>query len=198
VATLSRHRVDGDASMNAIDILFIIFLLGGLALGFFQGTIRLIVAIVAFYVGIVLASLYFTTVGLFFQRRFHSTLFVGQITAFTIILLVSFLLLTIAGLYTFRYARMPTSLDFIDRILGTLLGLLLGGLFLGMLALLLKDLFIYQDVAGSITFPVMRSFQNGVRSSFLVIFFANQILPLIYTTVQPVLPRDAEIIFRFQ
>ena len=184
--------------MNAIDILFIILLLGGLALGFFQGTIRLIVAIVAFYVGIVLASLYFTTAGLFFQRRFHSTLFVGQITAFAIILLVSFLLLTIAGLYTFRYARMPASLDFIARIIGTLLGLLLGGLFLGMLALLLKDLFIYQDVAGSITFPIMRSFQSGVRRSFLVLFFANQILPLIYTTVQPVLPRDAEIIFRFQ
>lgn len=184
--------------MNAIDILFIILLLGGLALGFFQGTIKLLIAIVAFYVGIILASLYFTTVGLFFQRRFNSTLFVGQITAFAIILLIAFLLLTIAGLYTFRYAKMPASLDFVDRIIGTLLGLLLAGLLLGMLAILLKDLFVYQDVAGSITFPIMRAFQGGVRSSFLVGFFANQILPLIYSTVQPALPRDAEIIFRFQ
>src|ERR1043166_7878220 len=106
--------------MNFMDIVFILLLLGGLALGFFQGTIRLLIAIVAFYVGILLASLYFTTVGLIFQRRFHSTLYVGQITAFAIILLVSFLLLAIAGFYTFRYAKMPASLDFIDRIVGTI------------------------------------------------------------------------------
>ncbi|MFN8476206.1 MAG: CvpA family protein [Kouleothrix sp.] len=45
--------------MNVTDIVFILILLGGLALGFFQGTIRLIITIIAFYVGIVLASLYF-------------------------------------------------------------------------------------------------------------------------------------------
>jgi len=184
--------------MNAVDILFIILLLGGLALGFFQGTIRLLIAIVSFYVGIILASLYFTTVGLFFQRRFSSTLIVGQIMAFAIILLVAFILLTIAGFYTFRYAKMPASLDFIDRIIGTMLGLLLGVLFLGLLAIVLKDLFVYQDVAGSITFPIMRAFQGSVRSSLLAPLFSDRILPLIYVTVEPVLPRDASIIFRFQ
>ena len=184
--------------MNAIDILFILLLLAGLALGFFQGTIRLFIAIVAFYVGIILASLYFTTVGLFFQRRFNSTLYVGQIMAFIIILLIAFFLLTIAGFYTFRYAKMPASLDFIDRIIGTMLGLLLGVLFLGMLAIVLKDLFVYQDVAGSITFPIMRAFQSSVRTSLLAPLFSDRILPLVYTTVQPVLPRDSSIIFRFQ
>jgi len=184
--------------MNFIDIVFILLLLGGLALGFFQGTIRLLIAIIAFYVGIILASLYFTTVGLFFQRRFSSTLFVGQIMAFGLILLVAFLLLTVAGFYTFRYAKMPASLDFLDRIIGTLLGLLLGVLFLGMFAIVLKDLFVYQDVAGSITFPIMRAFQSSVRTSLLAPIFSDRILPLIYTTVQPALPRDASIIFRFQ
>src|SRR5205085_2008598 len=159
-------------SMNLIDVLFIILLLGGLALGFFQGTIKLIIAIISFYIGIILASLYFPTVGIFFRQRFHSTLEVGQITAFAIILLIAFLLLTIAGFYTFRYAKMPASLDFVDRIAGTLLGLLLGALFLGMLAIVLKDLFINRDVAGSMTFPIMRSLQNGVQNSILVPFFS--------------------------
>jgi uncharacterized membrane protein required for colicin V production len=184
--------------MNFTDILFILLVLGGLALGFFQGTIRLLIAIVSFYIGIILASLYFTTVGLFFQRRFNSTLMVSQIMAFFLILLVAFFLLTIAGFYTFRYARMPASLDFIDRIIGTLLGLLLGVLFLGIFAIVLKDLFVYQDVAGSITFPIVRSFQGSVRTSLLRPIFSDRILPLIYTTIQPVLPRDASIIFRFQ
>ena len=81
--------------MNAIDLLYILLLLAGLALGFFQGTIKLLVAIIAFYVGIILSSLYFQIVGNFFRRRFNSSQEVGEITAFALILLVSFLLLTI-------------------------------------------------------------------------------------------------------
>ena len=34
--------------MNGIDLIFLAILLGGLALGFFQGTIKLLVAIIAF------------------------------------------------------------------------------------------------------------------------------------------------------
>jgi membrane protein required for colicin V production len=51
-------------------------------------------------------------------------------------------------------------------------------------------------VAGSLTFPIVRAFQRGVRTSFLVAFFADQILPLIYASVRPVLPRESEFIFR--
>ena len=184
--------------MNLIDIVFILLLLGGLALGFFQGTIKLIVAIVAFYVGIVLASLYFLIVGDFFRRRFESTPQVGQITAFALILLVSFLLLLAAGLYTFRYARMPASLDFIDRIIGSLLGLVLGALFLGIFAIVLAQLFINRDVAGAIDFPVIAFLQSRIRTSFLLPYFRDYILPLIYSSVRPVLPREADIIFTTQ
>jgi uncharacterized membrane protein required for colicin V production len=195
---LSRHRVAGGGIMNGVDLLFIFLLLGGLALGFFQGTIRLAIAIIAFYVGIVLASLYFQVVGTFFRARFNSSAEVSQITAFATVLLVSFLLLTMAGLYTFRYAKMPASLDFIDRIIGTLLGLLLGALFLGILAILLRDLFVFRNTAGALTFPVVAAFQQGVQQSFLVRFFGTNILPLIYNSVRPILPQGSEIIFRVQ
>jgi membrane protein required for colicin V production len=183
--------------MNFVDALFILLLLGGLALGFFQGTIKLLVTIIAFYVGIILASLYFTTLGVTFQRRFGSSLYVGQVTAFAVILLVAFLLLTVAGIYTFRYARMPASLDFIDRIAGTMLGLVMACLLLGMLGVILKLLF-YGPTSGE-GLPIIASFQGSVRASFLVGFFSNQILPLIFVTVQPFLPADAtNIIFKIQ
>jgi uncharacterized membrane protein required for colicin V production len=184
--------------MNVVDVIFILLLLCGLALGFFQGTIKLLIAIIAFYVGLVLASLYFQVIGNFYRVRFNSSAEVSQITAFATVLLVSFLLLTMAGLYTFRYAKMPASLDFLDRIIGTLLGLLLGALFLGMLAVLLRDLFVFRNTAGALTFPVMQAFQEGVRSSFLAKFFGTNILTLIYTMVRPVLPTGSDIIFRIQ
>jgi uncharacterized membrane protein required for colicin V production len=182
--------------MNVIDLLFILLLLSGLALGFFQGTVKLLVAIVAFYVSIVLASLYFQAVGNFYRQKFNSSQDVGQITAFATVLLLSFLLLTLAGLYTFRYLKAPASLDFFDKILGTLLGLLMAGLLMGMFAVLLKDLFVYRSPASEASLPFMISLQSGVRTSTLVSFFGDNILPLIYRSARPVLPAEAEIIFR--
>ena len=184
--------------MNLTDLLFIFLLLGGLALGFFQGTVKLIITIIAFYVSIVLASLYFQSVGNFYRERFHSSPEVGQITAFATVLLVSFLLLTLAGLYTFRYFRMPVGLDFFDKILGTLLGLVMAAFFMGILSILLKDLFIFRSPATGASLPFVIAMQSSVRSSTLVHFFADTILPLIYTTVRPVLPRESSIIFRVQ
>jgi len=182
--------------MNLIDILFLLILLGGLALGFFQGTVKLLIAIIAFYVSIVLASLYFQSIGNFYRVRFNSSAEVGQITAFATVLAISFLLLTVAGLYTFRYFKMPTSLDFLDKILGTLLGLGMAALFMGVFAILLKDLFVFRSPASSASLPVIIAFQSSVRSSTLVGFFGDNILPLIYSSVRPVLPPAADIIFR--
>ncbi|HEX9371044.1 MAG TPA: CvpA family protein [Roseiflexaceae bacterium] len=184
--------------MNGVDLLFILLLLGGLALGFFQGTVKLLIAIIAFYVGIILASLYFQAVGSFFRVRFNTTAEVGQITAFATVLLLSFLLLTMAGLYTFRYLRVPASLDFFDKILGTLLGLLMGALFMGMLAILLKDLFVYRSPAASASLPFVITLQSWVRGSTLVSFFGNNVLPLIYGFLRPILPAEAALIFRVQ
>ena len=184
--------------MNLIDLVFILLLLGGLALGFFQGTLKFLIAIIAFYVGLVLASLYFQSVGNFFRQKFNSSAEVGQVTAFAAVLAVSFLLLTVAGLYTFRYFKMPASLDFIDKILGTLLGLCMAALFLGILAVLLKDLFVFRNPAGTAAMPIMTSFQNSVRSSTMVSFFSNNVLPLIYATARPFLPQASSLIFRVQ
>lgn len=184
--------------MNIVDLLFILLLIASLAIGIFQGTLRLLIAIVVLYVSIVLASLYFQPLGNFFRVRFNSTLEVGQITAFAIILMVAFLLLLGAGLYTFRYARLPTNLEFIDRVLGTLLGMVMGALILGMFALLLRDLFVFQSPASLMNYPFMQTFQDGVRSSVLVRTFNGYILPLIYRSVDPVLPPEANIIFQLQ
>lgn len=182
--------------MSIVDMLFLLLLVGSLILGIFQGTVKLAVSIVALYISIVLASLYFQTLGNFFRQRFGTTVEVGQITAFAIILMVGFLLLLIAGLYTFRYAHVPLSLEFLDRIIGTLLGLVLGALILGMLAIVLQKLFVSQDVAGTLDYPFMKSFQNGVRRSTLIPFFRGNVLPLIYSSVRPLLPAEADIIFQ--
>jgi len=182
--------------MNGIDLFFILLVVGSLLIGIFEGTIRLAIAIIVLYVSIVLASLYFQPMGEFLRVRFHSTQYAAQLTGFALILIVSFVLLLLAGLYTFRYVRMPSALEFLDRIIGSLLGLLLGGVVLGMLALLMRDIFVYQSLSATMNYPIIVNLENSTRSSLLIDIFHGYVLPVIYNTLDPFLPPEANIIFK--
>lgn len=183
--------------MNFIDLFFLLMLVGMLALGFFQGMIRLIVLLVAFYLSIVLASLYFPALATVFQTRFGSPRYVGEYVGFALILMIGFILLTIAGLYTFRYAKMPGRLQYVDRFVGVLLGVVLGTLFMGIFAVLLWNMMVLRGGC-TIDFPIMRALCGSVRTSFLLQYFANSLLPETYALVSPILPPGARLIFVVQ
>lgn len=180
--------------MNFIDGLFLLLLVGMLAVGFFQGMIRLAILFVAFYLSIVLASVYYNVVGNFFVNRFATERSAAEYIAFTLILIVACILLTVAGLYTFRYAKMPGQLQYVDRLVGVLMGVLMAGLFIGIFSVLLWDIMVVAG-AESIGWPLMGSLGRGVRNSFLLNYFATEILPLAYNFVDPILPATAERIF---
>lgn len=180
--------------MNLIDILFILLFVAGIALGFFQGMIRLLVVIFAFYLALVLASLYFPAVAGFLGRRFGTERFVGEYLGFAMVLMLSFVILTLAGLYTFRYAKMPGQLQYIDRIVGVFLGVLLSAFMIGVFATLLWNLMIVRG-GERIDFPLMAMLGRGVRGSTVLQLFANTILPQVYGLMSPVLPSGARLIF---
>lgn len=183
--------------MNFIDIIFILLFITSLATGFFQGMIRLAVLIVALYLSMVLASLYYTAVGAWLMSNFGAERYVGQYIGFTLVFFFGFLLLAIAGLYTFRYAHLPGGLRYLDHIGGVLLGMLLGAFFIGTFAALLYNLMILRGGA-SMGFPLMRSLGSAVGSSFLLRYFSTSLLPMVYTTLGPILPEGARLIFEVQ
>ncbi len=180
--------------MNFIDLIFLLFLVAMLAVGFFQGMIRLGVLLAAFYLSLVLASLYYPALGGFFFRSFGSARYVSEYTAFALVLMLSFIVLTVAGLYTFRYARFPGQLEYVDRIGGVLLGLVFGSLIIGMFAVLLWNMMILRG-GETLDFPIMGALGRSVRGSFLLRYFANSILPQVYDIVDPILPDGAKFIF---
>jgi membrane protein required for colicin V production len=183
--------------VNFIDILLILLFFGMLALGFFQGMIRLIVLILAFYLSLVLASLYYPAVGEFFVRRLDAQRFVGQYVGFALVLFFSFIALAAAGIYTFRYAQLPGQLQYLDRIIGTLLGMVLGAFVVGILAAVLWNLMIVRG-GRTIDFPFMRSLGSAVATSQVLSYFANYLLPNVYALLDPVLPDGAALIFAVQ
>lgn len=183
--------------MNFIDILLILLFFGSLALGFFQGMIRIIVLILAFYLSLVLASLYYPTLGQWFVRQLDTERYVGEYVAFALVLFFSTVLLSLAGLYTFRYAQLPGSLQYLDRIVGTVLGMVLGALIVGILATLLWNLMIVRG-GQTIDLPLMRWLGSTIARSTILPYFANFLLPQTYRFLDPILPQGANLIFAIQ
>ncbi len=181
--------------MNAIDILLVVLFFGALAAGFFQGTIRIVLVILSFYLSTVLASLYYQTLADVFVRELGGQRFVSQYVAFALIHLLCFIVLTFVGIYTFRYVQTPYHLEMVDRIVGTALGVIIGGMALGLAAVLLWNLFIVRGLAG-VDYPITRWLGGQIRESIMLRFFANAVLPSIYEIVDPVLPDAARIIFQ--
>lgn len=183
--------------MNVIDLLFVVLFFGALAAGFFQGTVRLVLIILSFYLSTVLASLYYQSLADIFVRELGGQRFVSQYVAFALIHLFSFIILTFVGIYSFRYVHTPHHLEMIDRIVGTALGLVMGGMILGLSAVLLWNLFIVRGF-GTIEYPITRWLGGQIGASLMLRFFANAVLPSLYEIVDPVLPDAARIIFQVQ
>ncbi len=181
--------------MNFIDLFFLLLFVGALALGFAQGMVRLIVVVIAFYLSLVLASLYFPALANVFVFRFGAARYVGEYMGFVLVLLISSLILSAAGLYTFRYAQLPGQLQYVDRLIGLALGLFFGTLLISIFAVVLWNMMIVRG-GRNVDFPIMRFLGNQVAGSTLLQFFANELLDQIYTLLDPILPDGAQIIFQ--
>jgi membrane protein required for colicin V production len=183
--------------MNFVDLLFIMIFFGILVLGFFQGVIRLTVLVIAFYLALVLASLYYAPIGEIFVRNFHSQRFVAQYTAFFLVLLLGFILVTFAGFFTFRELKLPGGLRYFDQILGTLLGLFLGALVVGVSASLLWNLMMVHG-GRNIDIVLFQMLGDSIDRSMLVRYFSTTLLPLAYNRMAPFLPDGADLLFLIQ
>jgi membrane protein required for colicin V production len=174
-----------------VDALLLLIFIIVAGVGFFQGTIKLFIAIITFYASIVLASLYFKFLSSFLSRRGTSPV-VSDAISFFLIITVCFIILLAAGLYTFRYVRMPGRLEYLDRILGVVLGILLGVILSSIVAMVLQFLFITNNAGNP--YPISRALQASTRSSNLLRVLIFNILPQLFNTVAPFLP-DAALPF---
>lgn len=174
-----------------VDLFLLIVFIIVTGVGFFQGTIKLTIALLTFYASIILASLYFKFLSLYMLRRGTSSI-VADAVSFFIILAVCFIILLTAALYTFRYVRLPGRLEFIDRIIGVLLGVVLAVVVTSVLAMVLQFLFVSNNAGNP--YPITRALQGSTRGSSLRPLLIFNILPQLFTLVSPFLP-DAALPF---
>lgn len=179
-----------------VDLLLLATIIAIAAVGFFQGTIKLLLALVTFYASLILAGLYYNFVSIaLIQSGVNVVL--AQFFSFFLILLLVFVLLLAAALYTFRYLRLPARFEILDRLLGTGVGIVLGFAVSSILALLLRYAFISNTLAASGSFPLTTALQGSARNANLIPLLLNQVFPQIYALVSPFLPDTARILFSY-
>ncbi len=91
---------------------------------------------------------------------------------------------------------MPGRLDYVDRMLGTLLALVLAAMVGVVVSMILNYAFVSHDVARAASFPLTAAFQKSVRGSTVMPFLLNYVLPRLYASVAPFLPEAAQPFFR--
>lgn len=174
-----------------VDIFLLAVFIIVTGVGFFQGTIKLAIAILTFYASIILASLYFKFLSLYMLRRGTSSI-VADAVSFFIILTICFIILLAAALYTFRYVRLPGRLDLLDRIIGVALGVVMAVVVTSIFAMVLQFLFVSNNAGNA--YPISRALQSSTRASTLRPTLIFNILPQLFTLVAPFLP-DAALPF---
>lgn len=158
------------------------------ALGFFQGTVKLVIALVTFYASVILASLYFKFAASYIARSGTSPI-IADAVSFFLILAICFILLLAAALYTFRYVRFPNKLEFIDRILGLLFGIVLGAVGMSIVGMVLRFLFVSHSIGDP--YPLTRSLQSSTRTSNILPLLIENIMPQIFRIIGPFIPEAA-------
>lgn len=122
--------------MNLFDIFSLIVVLTALILGFFQGAVRMIIITLMVYIGLIIAGLYFQTIGDWFHLTTNINLLECYSLAYITVFGLGLLTLGSMALYTFRFFRGDTGSTF-NRMTGLVCSVITVLLLLGVFAQLL-------------------------------------------------------------
>lgn len=182
--------------MAFVDIVMLLLVITCLFFGFFKGVVKIALTIITFYLSIVIASLYFRFVAQGLAKNSKTSLQVLDMLSFLVLLIVCFIILTWAALYTFRYVQVAGRTQYLDKMLGSFLGLLLGAIMASVFAMMLRYLFITANTAATLDFPAMRFLRQSTINSVLIDVFLDIVLPVLYAPISPIMPDSADLIFR--
>jgi uncharacterized membrane protein required for colicin V production len=175
------------------DLALLVVFVAVVGVCFWSGMIRSIIALVAFYASVVLASLYFKFASVFVTRRGIEDR-VADVLSFVTVLVVAFAILAALSVYTFRYVRLPGQLEFFDRLLGAAVGMVLAVAVLTTIAMLLH----YTFIAGSTGNQggIAGLLRRVTQASSLVPILTSNLLPRLFRVVSPFVPDAALPLFQ--
>jgi len=179
--------------INWLDLIMLILLAVGLAQGWFLGFIRQVVSLAAIYIGLVLATQYYSTVSGFLlflaPDAFPMAL---EVIAFLLLFILAQIVVNFVTSDVYKSGRLPF-LGVLDNLVGAVLGLLV--VILG-LSIGLALLHFATRIEWPVALDLYATLRQGLEQSYLVPLIQEKI-PLLYASLLPWLPQGLPAIFTF-
>lgn len=170
--------------LNPYDVLIVFALLGGTALGFVRGLIRMALSLLVFYAAAVLAMTFYDEAGRLLTFMFGLPNVISQALAFLLILILTTVFVNFVLRRTYRDTELP-GLRQVDQLGGMVIGFVLTCIWIGFSILVLAF------VLGT---PVAEG--GGLHSSLLGFFQSSNLIPIFYqvlpialATLRPWMPQ---------
>ncbi|MGD8623532.1 MAG: CvpA family protein [Anaerolineae bacterium] len=172
------------AWLNPFDVLIALALLGGVALGFVRGLVRMALSLLVLYVAAVLALTMHRTGGRWINYIFNLPTNVSQAMAFVLILVLTSVIINFILRRTYKDTELP-GIRQIDQLGGLVIGFLVTCIWIGF-AILVVAFVLRTPVSNEST--LQTNLIAYFRSSALVPIF-YEILPIAIATLRPWVPK---------
>jgi uncharacterized membrane protein required for colicin V production len=172
--------------LNPFDVLIAFALLGGIALGFVRGLIRMALSLLVLYVATILAMNFYIPLGRWIRYLSgnRAAVTAGEVLAFLLILIVVFAGLSFLIRRTYKDTEWP-GLRQIDQLGGLVLGFLVTSLWIG---LAIIGIAFVLGTAGAGSDSLRQNLLLQFQSSHLIPIF-YKFLPVAFATLKPWIPR---------
>lgn len=184
--------------MNGLDFAIIFAFLAIIGLGFFAGIARVGAAIVAIYLGSIVAAAFYDTLTDAFRRQVPSvSLAMGQLFVFCVLFLVSSAALWWVVAHTVKGIKLKRRIEIADNLGGAVLGVAVSLLAVTLAAMLLSILLqvLNRTVGAGDANSLVGSVQGQIRQSVLVPVFLD-LTPLFMRVIEPWFPNGIPAILR--
>jgi membrane protein required for colicin V production len=164
-----------------------------LILGFFQGAVRMIIVMIMAYIGLIIAGLYFQTIGDWLHLAANIGLLESYSVAYVTVFILCMLTLSSMGIYTFRFFRGNTE-SIANRTIGLVCSVTTVLLLLGVLAHLLLILpidGIASDVRSFISTDILRT----VAAARFAEPLSTTVAPIVLQILDPFVFSDINQLF---
>ncbi len=169
-------------AINVIDILLVLAFLGIVTLGFFGGVVRLLFVLVALYLGVIVAGLFYVPIGLNLSRSLSAIdPFTAELLSFFLLMIGATVAISFSLLKTFATLRLPRYLAGLDQTGGAALGVIAATFTVVVTTVVMRFFFglVTETAAKGIQVsPVLFSLALQLRASFLARYFVELSAPL--------------------
>jgi uncharacterized membrane protein required for colicin V production len=186
-------------SINRFDLLVVLFLGGMFVLGFIQGTIRRFLGLASMLFSFLLAANLRDSLGNFLAGEWNQfpdeyavmigfgTVFVAATIAFTLV---------IQGFY--HHQPLFEKANFVDEVIGGLLGILQGVFLIGFIIIILDSFFGITTIPESGSeLPFLRGFHEFLDNSTTAEILRSRLIPGFYNVFGILIPDDLKTFYLF-